>query len=80
MDVENFRKHAHDMVDWMADYYKTVEDYPVKSQVKPKEIINQLPDNPPQQSENFHQIFKDFKDIIVPGITHWIDRSELRLI
>ncbi len=71
MDNKNFRKHAHELVDWMADYLENVESYPVKSQVAPKEILNQLPDSAPQQSEDFKTIFEDFQDIIMPGITHW---------
>lgn len=71
MDHEEFRKYAHNVVDWMADYLETVEKYPVKSQVAPKEIINKLPMHPPIKGEEFEKIFTDFKEIILPGITHW---------
>lgn len=71
MDKEEFRRHAHKLVDWMADYIEKVELYPVMSQMKPKEIINQLPMDPPQKGEAFEAIFKDFEKIIIPGITHW---------
>ncbi|MCH2021354.1 MAG: pyridoxal-dependent decarboxylase [Saprospiraceae bacterium] len=71
MDSKDFRKHAHELVDWMADYFEQVEQYPVKSQVKPKEIYNQLPVHAPQEGEDMETIFKDFKEIIIPGITHW---------
>ncbi len=71
MDHEEFRKHAHELVDWMADYLKNVRQYPVKSQVQPKDVINQLPANPPLGGEPFETIFADFEHIIMPGITHW---------
>lgn len=71
MDKEEFRKYAHQMVDWMADYMDGVGEYPVKSQVKPKEIYNQLPTTAPTAGETMAAIFQDFEDIIVPGITHW---------
>ncbi|MDC0231182.1 pyridoxal-dependent decarboxylase, partial [Aureispira] len=71
MNSKDFRKHAHHLVDWMADYFEQVEEYPVKSQVKPKEVYNQLPIHAPQEGEDMDIIFKDFKDIILPGITHW---------
>jgi aromatic-L-amino-acid decarboxylase len=58
-------------VDWIADYLENVEQYPVKSQVKPREIINNLPNNPPTKSEDFNAIMEDFVSIILPGITHW---------
>jgi aromatic-L-amino-acid decarboxylase len=59
------------LVEWMTDYLATVEKYPVKSQVQPREIFNQIPDKPPSEGENFDQIFNDFEEIIIPGITHW---------
>ncbi len=71
MTNEHFRKSAHKIVDWMADYMENVEAFPVKSQVKPGEIKLQLPSLPPQQGEPMNAIFNDFKEIILPGITHW---------
>lgn len=71
MDNKEFRKYAHELVDWMADYLENKEAYPVKALVQPKEIINQLPDNPPATGEPFEQIFEDFQKIIIPGMTHW---------
>lgn len=52
MDSKQFRKYAHEMVDWMADYLENIEDLPVRSIKKPGEIIAALPQNPPQQSES----------------------------
>jgi aromatic-L-amino-acid decarboxylase len=71
MNNKEFRQYAHQMVDWMADYFEQIEDYPVKAQVQPKEIYNQLPKQAPLQGEEMSVIFKDFQDIILPGITHW---------
>ena len=71
MDTEAFRKHAHELVDWMADYFENIEDYPVLPDVKPGDILDQLPKSAPQKAEPFDQIFKDFKEIIIPGMTHW---------
>jgi len=71
LDNKSFRKHAHELVDWMADYLENIEQYPVKAQVKPKEILNKLPLNPPEESESMDQIMADFNQIIMPGMTHW---------
>jgi aromatic-L-amino-acid decarboxylase len=71
INIEEFRHHAHHFVDWMADYYHTIDDYPVKSKVKPGDIFSQIPDEAPEESESITKIFEDFKDIILPGITHW---------
>ncbi|MCW9707399.1 pyridoxal phosphate-dependent decarboxylase family protein [Fodinibius salsisoli] len=71
MDHTKFREHAHKLVDWMADYLDQAEDYPVTPDVEPGDILQQLPDSAPEQSEDFETIFDDFQDIIMPGMTHW---------
>jgi aromatic-L-amino-acid decarboxylase len=71
MTPDEFRKHAHELVEWMAGYMENVEEYPVKSSVMAGEILNKLPDNPPQQPESFELFLRDFEEIIMPGITHW---------
>ncbi len=71
MTPAEFRKYAHELVDWMAGYMENVEKYPVKSQVRPGEILNRLPDAPPSAPESFAGFMKDFEEIIMPGITHW---------
>jgi aromatic-L-amino-acid decarboxylase len=71
MDSQEFRKYAHQFVDWMADYLEEVENYPVKSQVQAGEIMAQLPVSAPRQGQEMEEIFADFQRIILPGITHW---------
>lgn len=71
MDKEEFRKYGYQMIDWMVDYHENIESLPVKSQVKPGDIMKQIPEDAPVSSEAFEKIFDDFKNIILPGITHW---------
>jgi aromatic-L-amino-acid decarboxylase len=71
MKPDEFRKHAHELVEWMAGYMENVEKFPVKSQVKPGEIFSQIPELPPDIAESFTDVMKDFRNIIMPGITHW---------
>ena len=71
MDSSEFRKYAHEIVEWIARYYENIENYPVKSKVLPGEIISQLPDQPPRESQSFDDLLRDFDKIIMPGITHW---------
>lgn len=71
MTPDEFRKHAHELVDWMARYMDEVEKYPVKSPVKPGEIFGKLPDDPPVKPESFESFMNDMDEIIMPGITHW---------
>lgn len=71
MNTKDFRRYGHELVDWMADYMDSVEQYPVKSQVKPGEIRARVKGHPPESGEEFEEIFKDFKKDIIPGMTHW---------
>ena len=71
INAEEFRNQAHQMVDWMADFMENIEKYPVKSQVKPREVYDQVDENPPAESEAMEQIMADFEKIILPGMTHW---------
>ena len=49
MTPEAFRQYGRAVVDWIADYYQQIEDYPVLSQVQPGEIRAALPTEPPQR-------------------------------
>lgn len=71
MDTTEFREWAHKLSDWMADYYEEIENYPVKSGVKPGSVIEQLPISPPSSREDMSAILDDFNKIIMPGMTHW---------
>jgi aromatic-L-amino-acid decarboxylase len=66
-----FREEGKKIIDWIADYYEHIEKYPVLSQVKPGEIKEKLPENPPQKGESFDAMMRDLDEIIMPGITHW---------
>jgi aromatic-L-amino-acid decarboxylase len=71
MDGETFRKYGHDIVEWIAQYMDTVEQYPVIPQVEPGEIAKRIPGKPPEDPEAMDVIFDDFKEILLPGMTHW---------
>jgi len=71
MTSSEFKKEAYKMVDLMVEYMETIESYPVKSTVQPKEVYDQLPSDMPQDGESMDQIIADFREIIMPGITHW---------
>lgn len=71
MTPEQFRKEGKKLIDWIADYYEQVENYPVLSQVQPGDILRQLPNNAPEQGESFSAVMSDIEKLIMPGITHW---------
>jgi aromatic-L-amino-acid decarboxylase len=67
-----FRALAHQIVDWIADYHEHIESFPVRSQVKPGDLLAQLPDHPPRDGlDDWAQVFDDLNKLILPGLTHW---------
>ena len=71
MSNDDFRRRGKEMIDWIADYWERVESLPVRSQVNPGDVREQLPAAIPQKPEGFDEIFKDLDSTIVPGLTHW---------
>ncbi len=71
MTPDQFRKEGKKIIDWIADYYENIENYPVLSQVKPGDIINSLPLAAPEKGESVDDMMRDVEEKIMPGITHW---------
>lgn len=71
MTPEEFRHHGRQVIDWIADYYESIESLPVLAQARPGEIRQSLPDAPPLQGESFEQLLGDLDKVILPGVTHW---------
>ncbi|KAF5753527.1 putative pyridoxal phosphate-dependent decarboxylase, pyridoxal phosphate-dependent transferase [Helianthus annuus] len=72
LNPEDLRTKAHKAVDFIADYYKNIESYPVGSQAQPGYLKNRLPETPPDTPESFDTILKDVQNDLIPGITHFL--------
>lgn len=55
----------------VANYYDTIEERRVMSNVEPGYLKKLLPDGPPEDGESWADIQKDIETKIVPGLTHW---------
>ena len=71
MTIDEFKNNGYKVIDWIADYYKNVDSFPVLSQAAPGYIREQLPDHPPEDGETFEAVLADMNEKILPGITHW---------
>src|SRR5205814_6588981 len=62
-------------IDWIADYFEHIEDFPVLAQIEPGDLKAQLPAAPPQHGESMDAIVADVDRLIVPALTHWAHPS-----
>ncbi len=69
--LEAFRRDGRDAVDWVAEYWRRIERFPVLSQVHPGEIRAALPPSPPRTGEEVSSMLEDIERLLLPGITHW---------
>ena len=70
MTTDEFRKQGHEIINWIADYYEKIEEYPVFPKVQPGDIRSSLPKQAPEEGKPYDKIMNDM-DLIMPGITHW---------
>ncbi|MBC7897793.1 MAG: aspartate aminotransferase family protein [Cytophagaceae bacterium] len=71
MNPDEYRDWAHRAADWGADYRASLRERRVRPLVAPGDISRRLPASPPEQPESMETVFRDFEDILVPGMTHW---------
>lgn len=71
MPVREFRKYGYEVVDWIANYFEHIDEFPVLSQVEPNWLKNGLPTSAPEKGEDFGDVLADVDRLILPAVTHW---------
>ncbi|TFK45883.1 hypothetical protein OE88DRAFT_1715176 [Heliocybe sulcata] len=71
LDIEEFRKAGYKAIDRICEYYYSLQDKSVVSQVQPGYLREALPEEAPEHGEDFDAIQDDYQKLIVPGLTHW---------
>lgn len=71
MSAEDFRRFGHEVIDSIGDYLAHVSERPVLSQIKPGQLVSQLPPSPPSTGEAMETILSDVERLITPALTHW---------
>lgn len=71
MTPEEFRKHGHALIDWLADYRAGIAARPVQPATEPGEVRALLPAQPPSTPEPFASIIADLDTLVAPHLTHW---------
>ncbi|MFL6227469.1 MAG: pyridoxal phosphate-dependent decarboxylase family protein [Pyrinomonadaceae bacterium] len=75
MSAAEFRRYGREVVEWIADYFESIEQRPVLAQVQPDELIAKLPTAPPEHGEPMDAILADVDQLIAPALTHWAHPS-----
>ena len=71
MSADEFRKYGREVVDWIADYFERIEEFPVLSQIEPGSLKQALPASAPEKGEDFGEVLKDVDKLLLPAVTHW---------
>lgn len=72
MDMQQYRKYGKELIDYICNYYETIEKRRVTSPVEPGYLKPLLPKEAPKQGEDWPAILNDVETKIMPGITHWM--------
>ena len=75
MNVEEFRRFGHELIDWIADYREKVQagEFPVMANVAPGALRAKLPGAAPEAPESFEAIVADVSRLILPACGHFQD-------
>ena len=71
IDPAEFRRHLHEVADWIADYRENIGSLPISPTAAPGAIRAQLPAEAPEHGEPVADILADVDRIIMPGVMHW---------
>ena len=59
MTPDEFRRQGHAAIDWIADYWASLDDLPVRAQVAPGDVRRLLPASAPEDAEPFDAVLAD---------------------
>ncbi|CAM8946334.1 unnamed protein product [Rhodiola kirilowii] len=71
MDLTELSTESRLVVDFITQYYQSLETRPVQPRVKPGFLTSQLPEKAPFDGESMKDILSDVNEKIVRGLTHW---------
>ena len=72
MDPEAYRRAAHRVADWTADYLRDVERFPVLSPAQPgARASTHCPRRRRRSGEPIDAVLADVEELLIPATTHW---------
>lgn len=75
MSPDQFRRLGREMVDFIADYWQSLEQLPVAPATRPGDVFNALPGAAPEAAaptdEDWNRLLGDVGRLVIPNITNW---------
>lgn len=71
MSAEDFERFGSEVIAWISDYFRRIEDQPVLARIEPGEFTSRLPATPPGGGESMETILRDVEELVPPALTHW---------
>ena len=71
MTPEEFRRHGHALIDWIADYLERIERSPVQPDVEPGRDPVDAARRPADRARAVRRRARRLRAIVLPGLTHW---------
>ena len=68
MDGLEFRKRGREMVDYMVDYLDNIDARRVTPNIEPGYLQDLIPEDPPENPENWETIMDDVEKKIMVGV------------
>ncbi|CAL5061637.1 unnamed protein product [Urochloa decumbens] len=72
LDPEALAGDSNAVMDFLAEYYRDVDKYPVRAaNLEPGRLRELLPKAAPEVGEPMEEVLEDVRRDILPGLTHW---------
>lgn len=71
MDFTEFETRGREVLSYMKSYHEKIRERRPVPKVKPGFLKGQVPDEAPEQPEEWKKVFGDVEKVIMPGMTHW---------
>ena len=69
MTPDEFRAAGHELIDWIADFRRSIESRPVLAQVGPGDVKGGFPASAPTAPVAFSQLIDMLDAVVLPGVT-----------
>ena len=70
LPLDDFRRHGHDLIDWIADYLEGAGERDVLATAKPGEVRSMIPNQAPDAPESMDDILADLDEHLDDGPLH----------